>query len=128
MIRVSEVIINYEKGAHKITVETCGNPVRVEIENTEIASTGSALVLRETGHRPVYYIPLRDVRNEILEKTETSTTCPFKGNAMYYTIRIGEKKYSDAVWRYLDTIREFDGIRDYVAFYSNVANITETGD
>lgn len=122
---MTELVIDYDRDGHKITVENVEKPVSVTIGDEEIASTSSALLLKEIGHPPVYYVPLEDVKSGILEKTDTTTNCPFKGNAMYYTIKLGTKEYRDAVWRYLDSIREFDRIRDYVAFYSNVASVAE---
>lgn len=122
---MSELMIDYVKDGHKITVEKSNKHVSARIGEEVIASTGSALILREDGYKPVYYIPIDDVRKGILVETAKRTTCQFKGHAMYYTIKLGEQDYKDSVWRYLDTYPEFDGIRDYVAFYSNVADVSE---
>ncbi len=122
---MTQILIDYSKGGHRITVERCERPVVARLEETEIARTDSALLLRETGYPPVHYIPIADVADEYLEKSDTITTCPFKGHAMYYSIMAGGKEHSDAAWRYLDAFPEFSGIKDFVAFYSNTVDVRE---
>ena len=74
----------------------------------------------ETGHPPVYYIPLEDVVTECLEPTDKQTTCEFKGRAGYYSVVVGEKRATDAAWHYPDPEPPFDRIKGYVAFYAGL--------
>ena len=48
------------------------------------------MLLLESGAQPIYYFPPDDVRPELLEPTEHHTHCPKKGDASYYSIRVGE--------------------------------------
>ncbi len=65
-----------------ITIKPYSHPVTVRFHNVVIASTERALELLEPGHNPVLYIPFDDIYFAHLEKTETSTKCPWKGNSI----------------------------------------------
>ena len=71
---------------HPITIER--NPVRVvvSVAGRVIADTRDALTLRESTYPPVQYIPLKDVDMSLLEPTDHTTYCPYKGDCAYYSI------------------------------------------
>ena len=102
---------------HRVDIEPSPRRVRVEINGQTIADTTAAQLLRESRHTPVYYIPRADVRAELLEKTEHSTYCPYKGHASYYTIRAGNRVEENAIWSYETPYDECDPIRGHMAFY-----------
>ncbi len=87
-----------------------------------LAKTGNALLLHESGHSPVYYIPIQDIPSEYLVATENETACPYKGLANYYSLKTGNEFIADAVWQYADSTEEFAAILDYVAFYPSSAD------
>src|SRR4051794_2290278 len=82
--------------AHKITTRPYLRHVRVELDGQVLAETDRAMELDETGLPTRYYIPRDDVRLELLEPSETTSHCPFKGDASYYSA--GPVK--DAFWVY----------------------------
>jgi uncharacterized protein (DUF427 family) len=57
------------------------------------------------------------VRFELLEPTDHQTFCPFKGEASYWTLRVGDRVEENAVWSYEDAFDEVEGLEGYVAFY-----------
>jgi len=61
-----------------------------------------ALLLLEAKHLPVYYFPAQDVRTELLEPSDTRTHFPYKGDACYWSVRVGKRVARDAVWSYQD--------------------------
>ena len=65
-----------------------------------IAETSRPMLLYETGLPTRYYIPKLDVRMNLLEPTSTVTHCPYKGDASYWTLRVGSNTYEDFVWAY----------------------------
>ena len=65
--------------------------IRVQVGGETIADTRQAMLLHESGHQPIYYFPPQDVRADVLEPSDRRTTCPKKGEASYYTIRVGEQ-------------------------------------
>ena len=91
--------------------------VRVFLGGEAIADSTGAMLMRETGHVPVYYFPRGDVRMDRLIATDNETFCPFKGAASYWTIAVGGKSAENAVWSYRDPFPEAAHIKDYVAFY-----------
>ena len=48
------------------------------------------MMLHETGHLPVWYFPEDDLRADLLEPSEKKTHCPYKGDATYRSIRVGD--------------------------------------
>jgi len=78
-----------------------------------------SLILFEQGHLPVYYFPLEDVREELLEPSEKHTTCPRKGEASYWSVRVADRVAHDAVWRYPEPIDGCPDISRHVAIYWN---------
>ena len=104
---------------YRVDFEVSPRLVRVVFAGKEIARTTEALVVRETAHTPVYYFVQADVRMDLMTATDHSTHCPFKGDASYRTITVGERVAENAVWSYPDPYDEVIGLKDYVAFYWN---------
>jgi uncharacterized protein (DUF427 family) len=104
---------------HPITVTPNGNRVIVTVAGKVIADTRSALTLQEADYPPVQYVPLTDVDRSALERTETESYCPYKGDASYYSIPDGGDKAVDAVWEYQNPRDAVAAIKDHVAFYPN---------
>ena len=102
---------------HKITTEPHPSRVRVEFGGETVAESDRALRLLEGSYPAVLYLPREDLRADLVEKTEHSTYCPFKGHASYYSIRVGDQTAENAIWTYEDPYDEMAEIRDYVAFY-----------
>lgn len=111
---------------HPITIESADFEVIVRAAGREIARTRSALVLREKGHAPVYYLPLADVDPNVLRRSDEHTYCPFKGTASYYNIDTGTAAIADAIWTYEDPYEGVVSIAGRVAFYSHLVEITPT--
>ena len=111
---------NLRKGAHRVEVEPTPRRVRVEFNGQTIADSRRAVLLRESNLLPVYYFPPEDVRSEFLTgPTEQHTRCPYKGEASYWTITVGDKVLENAMWGYLDPLPGREDIRGYRAFYWN---------
>jgi uncharacterized protein (DUF427 family) len=91
--------------------------VRVYFNNEVIADSTNTKLLHETGHLPVYYFPLEDVRSEFLEPSGHATLCPFKGQASHWSIAVGDQRSGDAVWGYEDPIDSASFLRGHAAFY-----------
>ncbi|MEU8041209.1 DUF427 domain-containing protein [Streptosporangium sp. NPDC049078] len=103
--------------SHPITITP--NPARivVSVAGRVVADSRSALTLREAAYPPVQYIPITDVDRSLLERTDTATYCPFKGDASYYTVTVEGKQAVDAVWFYESPHPAVAEIKDHVAFY-----------
>ena len=114
---------------YEITTETGTQHYEVRFNGVLIADCTSPMLLSESRHRPVFYIPKADVAMEHLNPTEHQTYCPFKGNASYWTIAVGDRQAENAVWAYDDPYDELPQIRDHMAFYADrVDEIVIDGD
>lgn len=111
---------------HPITIEKTPNRVVVALGGQILADTRNALTLREAKYPAVQYIPRADVDMARLNRTEHTTYCPFKGDCSYYSLPGGEERGINAVWTYEAPFLAVEAIRDYLAFYPDRVEITET--
>ncbi|HLX48379.1 MAG TPA: DUF427 domain-containing protein [Streptosporangiaceae bacterium] len=108
--------------AHQITITPAGQHVEVTLNGEKLASSDRAVVLNEAGLRPRYYFPREDVRMDLLKPTSTESTCPFKGQASYWTVTAGGQVHDDLVWSYETPIPEAEGIAGLVCFWEEKAD------
>ncbi len=102
---------------HPITVEPAKARVVVTVAGQVIADTRNALVLREASYPAVYYIPRNDVEMTLLERTDHTTYCPYKGDCAYYSMPIGGERTVNAVWTYESPYAAVKEIAQHLAFY-----------
>ncbi len=89
---------------------------RVDKEGETLADSVDAILLCERGHHPVIYFPLADVRRDVLERSDAKTTCPRKGEASYWTLRVGDCREENAAWSYETPIAGLEAIAGHIAF------------
>ena len=89
---------------HPVWTEPYPRRVRACLDGVAIVDSTRALLLLEARHLPIYYFPPQDVRTDLLAPTNTATHCPYKGDASYWSIRVGDRVVRDAVWSYQDPL------------------------
>jgi uncharacterized protein (DUF427 family) len=110
---------------HPITIEPTGGRVVVRVGEKVVADSPNALTLQESTYPAVQYIPMADVDQSVLRPTETSTYCPFKGDASYYSVQTPDgQTVDDVIWTYEKPHPAMAEITGYVAFYADRAEIT----
>jgi uncharacterized protein (DUF427 family) len=109
--------------SHPITVEPAAERVVVRAAGRVVADTTSALRLQESTYPAVYYVPFADVDETLVQRTDTSTYCPYKGDASYYSIVTPEGEIADAIWTYDEPYPAVEPIRSHVAFYADRVEI-----
>ncbi len=109
---------------HPITVTPNPARVTVKVGDVVVADTTAALELRESNYPPVQYVPLADVDQSLLTASDTSTYCPFKGDASYYTLTTPDGELTDVIWTYRTPYPAVAEIADHVAFYQNKVELT----
>jgi uncharacterized protein (DUF427 family) len=110
--------LNFERpDGHVLLLDPIFPRIRGVLNGRTVVDSRRAHLLHETGYLPVWYFPREDVDFDLLEPTDHSTYCPFKGDASYWTVRAGEAVAENAVWGYTDPIDEAPDIADKVAFY-----------
>ena len=108
---------------HPITVS--GHPARVVVSVGDhiVADSTDALELREAGHSPVLYLPLHDLDRSVLTESETTSYCPYKGEANYFSITTPDGVLPDAVWYYKTPYDAVGEISGHAAFYPDRVQI-----
>ena len=91
--------------------------IKVVLNGQTVAESDSALMVFEPGQPIRYYMPIADTKVELLRPSETTSRCPYKGLANYYSAEVGGKSYKDIVWSYRAPTLELGKIGGYVAFY-----------
>jgi uncharacterized protein (DUF427 family) len=102
-----------------ITITAIAEPVTVSVGGVRLGESHNALELREGSYPPVTYVPREDIDMSRLVRTEKATTCPWKGQASYYSIRTDGGLVDNAVWTYEDPIPDVAPIAGHLAFYSD---------
>lgn len=84
-----------------------------------IGETARAVELTEGSREPVIYIPRADMAMAMLEPTSLRTTCPFKGEASYFTVVTPAERLDNAVWSYVTPKAGVEAIAGHLAFYTD---------
>jgi uncharacterized protein (DUF427 family) len=111
--------------AHPITLIQNPNRIRVVLGGFIVAETTRAVTLQEATLPPVQYIPRADVNMSLLDRTDRTTHCPYKGDASYFTVTAGGLERENAVWSYETPNPSVAAIAGHVAFYPNKVDAIE---
>jgi uncharacterized protein (DUF427 family) len=110
----------YEKNpAYFVVVEPTPKRIRGMFNGEFVVDTTNAVILHEKNHVPVYYFPIEDVRADIISPTDHSTNCPYKGDASYWSLQVGDRMAENVVWSYKEPLEECPELNGYMAFYWN---------
>ena len=110
---------------HPITIERNPKRLVVSIGGTIVADSRNALTLHEKGYPAVQYIPREDVDMTLLERSDHTTYCPYKGECSYFSIPLCGKRGINAVWSYENPYDAVAPIKNHLAFYSDRVNALE---
>ncbi len=112
----------------RIDVYKTTRHVRVSIDGETVADTRRAHVLFETALPPRYYIPVEDVRSDLLVDSPATTRCAYKGVASYWHVQLGDTQHDDIVWTYPDPEREAEPVRDMLCFFNERVDLELDGE
>ncbi|HEX9213737.1 MAG TPA: DUF427 domain-containing protein [Bradyrhizobium sp.] len=112
---------------HPITITQNPRRVRVTAGDIVIAESTKALTLREAKYPAVQYVPREDANMALLERTDRTTHCPYKGDASYYSIKADGKTLDNAIWTYETPFPAMTEISGHLAFYPDKVKIEEVG-
>jgi uncharacterized protein (DUF427 family) len=113
---------------HRITITPAAVHVEIAVNGTTVAASDRPVLLDETGLPTRYYLPREDVNADVLRPSDSATTCPFKGQASYYSVEVGGETFHDLVWRYDTPIPDAAPIAGLLCFYNERVDITVDGE
>jgi uncharacterized protein (DUF427 family) len=99
-------------------VVPCEPRVRVQLAGELLADSTAALRVLETSHPPTIYVPLTDVRSELLVTSDARPTwCEFKGAARYLDALVDDRRFPAVGWTYPDPAPGYEALHAHIAFY-----------
>jgi uncharacterized protein (DUF427 family) len=107
----------------RVDVLASSRHVVVEVGGQIVADSRQPRILFETGLPPRHYVPLTDVRMDLLRPSSTQTQCPYKGTATYWSLVVDGSEYEDVVWIYRSPLAESQKIAGLACFYNEKVDI-----
>jgi uncharacterized protein (DUF427 family) len=124
-----EPIYGHPRDPYKrVDILASSRHVQVVLDGVVVAQSGQPRILFETGLPPRYYLPLTDIRQELLRPSATSTLCPYKGNASYWSVDTGTAVHEDLVWTYRSPFAESQKIAGLACFYNERVDLFVDGE
>jgi uncharacterized protein (DUF427 family) len=112
---------------HQITITPTQLHIEVTLAGEKLVESDRTVLLDETGLPTRYYFPREDVRTDLLRPTSRQTTCPFKGQASYWSAEVGGEVHENLVWSYETPIPQAEEIAGLMCFYTERAELTVDG-
>jgi uncharacterized protein (DUF427 family) len=112
----------------RVDILASSRHVRIELDGVTIAESGQPRILFETGLPPRYYMPLTDVRMDLLRPSGTQTHCPYKGTASYWSVDTGNAVHEDLVWMYRTPLPESQKIAGMACLYNEKVDLYLDGE
>jgi uncharacterized protein (DUF427 family) len=112
----------------RIDVLGSSRHVRIEVDGVTVADSHQPRILFETGLPPRYYLPLTDVRLDLLRPSEKQTHCPYKGTASYYSVEVEGRVTPDIVWHYPTPLAESQKVAGLACFYDERVDVYLDGE
>ena len=113
--------------AHHIDVRPVTERVVVRLDGEVLADTRDAVVLEEGPLPPRWYVPEADLRAEAFEPSDRTSHCPLKGDAVYRSVRVGERFEEAVAWSYPDPLPDVAQIAGRWAFYDDRVDVEVVG-
>ena len=103
----------------RITIRPAAGTWVIRAAGAVIGESNNALELTEADYPPTIYFPRGDIAMAFLDQTEQTSSCPFKGEATYYTIVAKSGPINNAGWSYETPLADVAEIKDHIAFYAS---------
>ena len=103
--------------AHRLYFEPYPRRVRALVDDRIVLDSVRGRLLFESNLAPRLYVPLGDLDAALLEPSGTTSHCPFKGDASYRSLRVGERVLEDAVWLYEAPIEAAAWLEGFASLY-----------
>jgi len=122
-----EVFTHARDPHHRIDILHSSRHVEVVVNGVTVADSRRPTLLFETGMPTRYYLPLTDIRTELLRPSSRSTGCPYKGTASYWSLEVADERLEDVLWTYASPLPESARIAGLASFYNERVDILVDG-
>ncbi|HEX2041017.1 MAG TPA: DUF427 domain-containing protein [Acidimicrobiales bacterium] len=122
-----EVHVHARDPHKRVDVVPSERHVRVELGGEVVAESRRPHALFETSLPTRWYLPLEDVRQELLVPSDRVSRCPYKGTARYWSVQAGGHLYRDVAWSYPEPVVECPRITGLVAFFNERVDLVVDG-
>ncbi len=123
-----EPVYTHARDPHtRVDILASSRRVQISVDGVEVADSGQPRILFETGLPPRYYLPMSQVRMDLLRPSNTVTHCPYKGDATYWSLEVGGRIHEDLVWTYRTPLPECIKIAGLVCFYNEKVDLRLDG-
>jgi uncharacterized protein (DUF427 family) len=112
----------------RVDILASSRHVRVEVDGVTVADSAQPRILFETGLPPRYYLPLTDLRMDLLRPSATQSHCPYKGTASYWSVDTGKGVHQDLVWMYRSPLAESQKIAGLACLYNEKVDLYLDGE
>jgi uncharacterized protein (DUF427 family) len=123
-----EVVVHARDTRARVDAIPSERHVQIRAGGELVADSRRPLAVFETGLPPRWYLPMEDVREDLLEPSGTVTSCPYKGTARYFHVRAGGEVLRDLAWSYPEPIPEQPRLAGLVAFFDEHVEVAIDGE
>jgi uncharacterized protein (DUF427 family) len=113
-----EVFVHARDPFKRIDTVKTDRHIQIVVNGETVADSTGSVMLLEPGHPVRYYLPMADVRPEVLRPSETVSRCPYKGAANYFSIAAGGQVLADAAWEYRYPTPESGKVMGMLCFFN----------
>jgi len=108
---------------HRLLFEDHPRRLRALVDGHAVLDSTRGKLLHESNILPRYYLPVEDLEERYLQKSDHTTHCPFKGDAAYWHLEIGERRTENAVWHYPEPLEPASWLLGYASVYTEAADL-----
>lgn len=124
----TEVRLHARDPSHRVDVVPSARHIRIELAGELLAESHRPSALFETLLPVRWYLPRDDVRTDLLEHSPTTSACPYKGSARYFSARLGGRVHPDIAWTYDEPLPECPAVAGLVCFFDERVDVTIDGE
>jgi uncharacterized protein (DUF427 family) len=123
-----EAVVHARDPYHRVDVLDTSRHIRISLDGELLAETNRGRVIFETGLPPRWYVPVEDVRQDLLTPSEHRTGCAYKGFASYWSVRVRDRVEENLAWFYPEPRREVSRIGGMIAFFNERVDVELDGE
>jgi uncharacterized protein (DUF427 family) len=122
-----EVFVHPRDPHKRVDILASSRHVEVMVAGVKVADSHQPRLLFETSLPIRYYLPLTDVRMDLLRPSAAMTRCPYKGTATYWSVEVDGQVFPDLVWTYKTPLLESVKIAGLACFFNERVDLYVDG-